>query len=132
MLRLPAFSFHSPETVTEAARILAQDPGNTRVVAGGTDLWPNMKRRHQGAKTIVSLRSIPEMNGICADDKGGVVIGATTTLDTIIRNETMQEEYPRLVKAITSISSPVLRNAGTIGGNLCLDTRCTYYNQNEE
>ena len=78
MLRLPAFQFHAPETAAEAARILAEDPANTRVVAGGTDLWPNMKRRHQGAKTIVSLRSIPEMTGICVDDEGGVIIGATT------------------------------------------------------
>ena len=132
MLRLPAFQFHAPETAAEATRILAEDPANTRVVAGGTDLWPNMKRRHQGAKTIVSLRSIPEMSGICVDDEGGVIIGATTTLDQITRNETVQEKYPTLVKAIASISSPVLRNTGTIGGNLCLDTRCTYYNQNEE
>ena len=74
MLRLPAFQFHAPETAAEAARILAEDPANTRVVAGGTDLWPNMKRRHQGAKTIVSLRSIPEMSGICVDDEGGGVL----------------------------------------------------------
>ncbi|MEE2882375.1 MAG: FAD binding domain-containing protein [Planctomycetota bacterium] len=132
MLRLPAFRFLQPTTIDEAVAFLAEDPGNTRLVAGGTDLWPNMKRRHQGAGTVVSLRGIEELCGIEEADDGGLVIGATTTLDTITDDERVQQRYPALVTAVASISSPLLRNAGTIGGNLCLDTRCTYYNQNEE
>jgi 4-hydroxybenzoyl-CoA reductase subunit beta len=132
MLRLPAFRFLQPTTIEEAVGYLAEDPANTRLVAGGTDLWPNMKRRHQGAETVVSLRGIDELRGIEEADDGGLVIGATTTLDAITDDERVQHKYPALVTAVASISSPVLRNSGTIGGNLCLDTRCTYYNQNEE
>ncbi|MGE4618590.1 MAG: FAD binding domain-containing protein [Planctomycetota bacterium] len=132
MLRLPAFRFHQPETIADAVRILAEDPNNTRIVAGGTDLFPNMKRRHQSADDVISLRRITELSGICESDEGALIIGATTTLDAIVRDERVQDRYPSLVTAVRSISSPVLRNTGTIGGNLCLDTRCTYYNQNEE
>ncbi|MEC9476930.1 MAG: FAD binding domain-containing protein [Planctomycetota bacterium] len=132
MLRLPAFQFLQPSTLQEAADQLAIDPANTRLVAGGTDLWPNMKRRHQGAGTVISLRGIEELSGIEETNDGDLVIGATTTLDVIIDDERVQQRYPALMTAVESISSPLLRNAGTIGGNLCLDTRCTYYNQNEE
>ena len=132
MLRLPSFAFHAPKTVEEAAALLAEDPAGTKLVAGGTDLWPNLKRRHQSAKTVVSLRRIEAMHGICETPGGGLAIGATTTLDEITRDARVRERYPALVTAVASISSPVLRNTGTIGGNLCLDTRCTYYNQNEE
>jgi 4-hydroxybenzoyl-CoA reductase subunit beta len=132
MLRLPAFQFHAPKTIEEAAAMLAENPTSTRVVAGGTDLWPNMKRRHQQAATVISLRRIPEIRGICETEGGGLAIGATTTLDAITRDPQVRERYPALVTAVASISSPALRNSGTIGGNLCLDTRCTYYNQNEE
>ncbi len=132
MLRLPSFGFHSPTTVEEAALILAEDPANTRLVAGGTDLFPNMKRRHQQAKQVVSLRRITDLSGIRETSGGGIAIGATTTLDAITRDPRVRERYPALRIAVASISSPVLRNMGTIGGNLCLDTRCTYYNQNEE
>ena len=64
MLRLPSFAFHAPKTVEEAAALLAEDPAGTKLVAGGTDLWPNLKRRHQSAKTVVSLRRIEAMHGI--------------------------------------------------------------------
>ncbi|MHC4935203.1 MAG: FAD binding domain-containing protein [Planctomycetota bacterium] len=132
MLRLPSFAFHAPKTIEEAAAILARDPAGTRIVAGGTDLWPNMKRRHQSAKTVVSLRRIEALSGICETPGGGLAIGATTTLDAVTRDPRVRERHPALATAVASISSPVLRNTGTIGGNLCLDTRCTYYNQNEE
>ena len=132
MLRLPSFEFHAPRTIQEAAALLAEDPAGTKLVAGGTDLWPNLKRRHQTAARVVSLRRVPEIQGICETPGGGLAIGATTTLDAVTRDARVRERYPALVSAVASISSPVLRNTGTIGGNLCLDTRCTYYNQNEE
>ncbi len=129
MLRLPPIRFEAPTTLQEAARALAD--GNTRPVAGGTDLWPNMKRRHQKAEKVVSLMSIPGLDRI---DSGSVDlrIGATATLANIIRDHGVRERYPAFAQAIASISSPPLRNMGTIGGNLCVDTRCTYYNQSEE
>ena len=129
MLRLPPIELETPETLEDAAKLIAN--GNVRLVAGGTDLWPNMKRRHQKAETVVSLMSIPGLDHV-ASEKGDMTIGATATLTRIIQNEHVRKRFPAFAKAVASISSPPLRNMGTIGGNLCVDTRCTYYNQTEE
>ncbi|MFQ5547720.1 MAG: FAD binding domain-containing protein [Woeseia sp.] len=118
-----------PATLKEAAQLIAG--GDTRLVAGGTDLWPNMKRRHQKAETVVSLMSIPDLASIDTANTD-IRLGATATLTDILRDDKIRERYPALATAIASISSPPLRNMGTIGGNLCIDTRCTYYNQTEE
>ena len=129
MLRLPPINLQSPTTVEEAAKAISN--GNVRIVAGGTDLWPNMKRRHQKAETVISLMSIPGLNAIDSSATD-VRIGGTATLANIIRDDKIRERFPAFAKALASISSPPLRNMGTIGGNLCVDTRCTYYNQTEE
>jgi 4-hydroxybenzoyl-CoA reductase subunit beta len=89
-----------------------------------------MKRRHQKASTVISLMRIPELRGIA--DGGELRLGATATLSEIAGSDLVRARYPALAEAVASISAPVLRNMGTIGGNVCLDTRCTYYNQNEE
>ena len=135
MLRLPPFRFRVAKTLNEAAGILvsegvAEHEDNVRLVAGGTDLWPNMKRRHQKARTVVSLMSVPGLKGI--DVNGDVRIGATTILEDIVQNAAVRERYPAFARAVASISSPPLRHMGTIGGNICVDTRCTYYNQTED
>ncbi|HKI03308.1 MAG TPA: FAD binding domain-containing protein [Thermoanaerobaculia bacterium] len=134
MLRLPQFQFHQARTLEEAAAVLAGEGAGegqpVRLVAGGTDLWPNMKRRHQKAHTVVSLMGIPGLAGI--DVNGSIHIGATTLLDDVARHAAVRERYPAFAAAVQSISSPPLRNMGTIGGNLCVDTRCTYYNQTED
>lgn len=129
MLRLPPIKVHAPATVQEAAKALAKD--NARLIAGGTDLLPNMKRRHQKAETVISLMSIPGLDTIDASGKD-IRIGGTAKLSNIIRDDRIRERLPAFAKAVASISSPPLRNMGTIGGNLCVDTRCTYYNQTEE
>lgn len=129
MLRLPSFQFLQPASLAEVADILASEE-NVRVVAGGTDLWPNMKRRHQKAETVVSLMRLPELRGIHAN--GELRLGATTILSEIEQNPVVRERWPALATAVASISSPPLRNMGTIGGNVCVDTRCTYYNQTED
>lgn len=134
MLRLPQFKFIRARTLNEAAAILAGEGAaegeSVRLVAGGTDLWPNMKRRHQKASTVVSLMGIPGLADISAN--GEIHIGATTLLDDVVRHPALRERYPAFAAAVQSISSPPLRNMGTIGGNLCVDTRCTYYNQTED
>jgi len=129
MLRLPEFRFIQAKTLAEAADVLASEE-NVRVVAGGTDLWPNMKRRHQKAETVVSLMGIPGLSGIHWN--GGLRLGATTILADIELDRHIQDRYPAFARAVSSISSPPLRNMGTIGGNVCIDTRCTYYNQTED
>jgi 4-hydroxybenzoyl-CoA reductase subunit beta len=130
MLRLPEFRFFQPKTLAEAAGVLASEE-DVRVVAGGTDLWPNMKRRHQKAQTVVSLMGIPGMAGI-QSGPGGLRLGATTILSDIEKDAHIQSRFPAFARAVASISSPPLRNMGTIGGNVCVDTRCTYYNQTED
>lgn len=132
MLRLPPFKLHRARTLEDAAAVLAGEE-SVRLVAGGTDLWPNLKRRHQQAKTVVSLMGVPEMQGIRNGGSAGEVrIGGTVLLDDVARNPLVSERYPALARAVASISSPPLRHMGTLGGNLCLDTRCTYYNQTED
>ena len=130
MLRLPPFKFHLPQTLAEAADMLASESA-ARVVAGGTDLWPNMKRRHQQAETVISLMRIPEL-GQLANGSGDLTLGATMTLHDVASHAAVREGYPALARAIDSISSPPLRHMGTLGGNVCVDTRCTYYNQTED
>lgn len=132
MLRLPPLSFRQPRTLDEALAILAGEGPAARLVAGGTDLLPNMKRRHQQATTLVSLMRVPGLGEVVDRNGGGLRIGATATLTTVAEHPVVQARYPALARAIESISSPPLRNMGTLGGNLCVDTRCTYYNQTEE
>jgi 4-hydroxybenzoyl-CoA reductase subunit beta len=135
MLRLPVFAFRAARSLEEAAAILDDEGAGegrpVRVVAGGTDLWPNLKRRHQKASTVVSLMRIPGLAGV-RDGGGETRIGATTLLADLAADRTLRARYPALQAAVESISSPLLRHMGTLGGNVCLDTRCTYYNQSEE
>lgn len=130
MLRLPSFRLHQPTSLAEAATILAAEGDAARVVAGGTDLWPNLKRRHQRAGHVVSLTRIEHLRGVHAN--GDLRIGAMETLTDVERHAAVRERFPALARAVGWISSPLLRNMGTLGGNVCLDTRCTYYDQNEE
>ena len=96
------------------------------LIAGGTDLVPNMKRRHQTPATLVSLRRVEELR------KSNGSLGACLTLTEIVESARIRERYRGLWQAAAQIATPHLRNMGTLGGNLCLDTRCTYYNQNYE
>ena len=102
-----------------------------RLVAGGTDLWPNLKRRAQKASTVVSLNGIAELRTLSREGER-VAIGGTTTLAEIASSEDLAQLFPSVSAAARRISTPALRNMGTLGGNLCLDTRCNYYNQSEE
>ncbi len=133
MLRLPTFQYHQPKTAAAAVALVAEHAPNARFVAGGTDLYPNMKRRHQNAAHVVSLAHIADLHGIEGDGAdGSLSIGAMTTLREIEQHPKILAQYPAVAHVVSLISSPLLRNMGTIGGNLLLDTRCTYYNQTEE
>ncbi|MDE3088707.1 MAG: FAD binding domain-containing protein, partial [Chloroflexota bacterium] len=108
----------------DAVRLLAERGSDAMLVAGGTDLFPNMKRRQFEPKYLVGLSGLRELCGI-RNESGNIVIGASTTLTQISQSPNLQS----LSTAASLVSSPQLRNAGTIGGNLCLDTRCNYYDQ---
>jgi 4-hydroxybenzoyl-CoA reductase subunit beta len=128
MMRLPAFEYRAPATVEEAARILAGEPG-AQVVGGGTDLFPNMKRRHQEPRILVSLRHVASVQGLLLADDRELQLGASLTL-TNLASERLVPDALRV--AASQVATPLLRNAATLGGNVCLDTRCTYYDQNYE
>ncbi len=130
MMRLPSFRFVEPRTVAEAAELLATSGGDAALVAGGTDLLPNMKRRQQTPGTLVSLRRIEEL--AARSNGAALTIGAAVTLGDLVRDKRVAERYTGLWQAAAQVATPPLRNMGTIGGNLCLDTRCNYYDQNYE
>jgi 4-hydroxybenzoyl-CoA reductase subunit beta len=123
MMRLPWFEYRAPKTAVEAARILAGEGPDALLIAGGTDLLPNMKRRQQAPKVLVSVRQIEGLK------RNGSALGAGLTLSDIVSNKNLPAG---LRQAAAQVATVHLRNMGTIGGNLCLDTRCNYYNQNYE
>ena len=131
MMRLPRFRYWTPKTVKEAIRIKADCGPESTFVAGGTDLYPNMKRRQQTPKDVIGLSRIPALARI-RFGSDGVVIGAGALLSSVENDRRVRRGFPALVHAITEISTPPLRNMGTLGGNLLLDTRCNYYDQNYE
>jgi 4-hydroxybenzoyl-CoA reductase subunit beta len=130
MMRLPTFRYRAPHTIDDAAAWLAEDPAGSMLLAGGTDLLPNMKRRHQTPATLIGLRNVKELRAIVNGD--GLGIGAGVTLADVVAHPLVRASYRGLWQAAAQIATVHLRTMGTIGGNLCLDTRCTYYNQNYE
>ncbi len=128
-MSLPQFKLLRPQTVDEAVALLAQYPGNIRVLAGGTDLIPSMRQKLFEPEYMLDLRVVAAMKGIRPSSDGGVEIGALTSLREVERSSFLRQHYPVLSEAAATVASPVLRNMGTIGGNICLDTRCLWYNQ---
>jgi 4-hydroxybenzoyl-CoA reductase subunit beta len=129
MLRLPSFTYLAPRTVEEAVRQIDEAGADGMLVAGGTDLYPNMKRRQFEPKVLVGLRGIRDLGRISGDRQRGMTVGAGVTLSALATHPEVSAGYRALALAAGAVSSPPLRNMGTIGGNLCLDTRCNYYNQ---
>jgi 4-hydroxybenzoyl-CoA reductase subunit beta len=158
-LSLPQFKLLRPRTVADAIELLAKHAGaqslpaqaepaptprgldsrgrlsphvsfvSIRVIAGGTDLIPSMRQKLFEPEYVLDLRGVGEMRGIKPQPDGGVEIGALTALSAIEKSVFLREHYPVLTEAAATVASPVLRNMGTIGGNICLDTRCLWYNQ---
>jgi 4-hydroxybenzoyl-CoA reductase subunit beta len=121
-----------PREISDAVRMMGDAGPTAQFVAGGTDLYPNMKRRQQTPSTVISVTRLKELNQITGDGKSGLVIGASVSLTDICEDAVINRDYPMVAEAARTISTPILRNMGTIGGNLLLDTRCNYYDQNYE
>ncbi len=128
-MSLPEFRLLRPRGIEEAVRSLSEHAGNIRVLAGGTDLIPSMRQKLFEPAYLLDLRGIAALRGIKPLSDGGVEIGALTALRAIERSDFLRLHYPVLAEASSTVASPVLRNMGTIGGNICLDTRCLWYNQ---
>lgn len=131
MMRLPLFEFRAPRTLEEAARILDGEGPGAMALAGGTDLLPNMKRRQQVPKTVMSLRQIEELKRVKVES-GGARLGACVTLAEIAADPRFRNGMTALAQAASFVATPQIRNMATLGGNVCLDTRCNYYDQNYE
>jgi len=132
MLRLPSFKYLQPKTLKEALAMKADAGPEGMYVAGGTDLYPNMKRRHQEPRTVISLMGIRELAGYEMRD-AGCALGPCATLSELIAYPPIRlSAYSAVAHAAALVSTPLLRNMGTLGGNLCLDTRCNYYDQTYE
>ena len=132
MLRLPTFTYYRPKTAAEAVRQKLAHGKDAMYVAGGTDLYPNMKRRHQTPLHVISLQDVPGLNTVEVQQDGSVAIGAMCRLSALEVHPHLLLNFGACAHAVKEISTPLLRNMGTIGGNLLLDTRCTYYDQSHE
>ncbi|GHO59303.1 FAD binding domain-containing protein [Ktedonobacter robiniae] len=131
MLRLPPFRYLAPSTLAEAAHMLSEEGEQAMLVAGGTDLFPNMKRRQFTPQVLIGIGNLPELSHITGSPEGGMHIGAGVTLARLSERSDIQSAYSSLASAASSVSTPQLRAMGTLGGNILLDTRCNYYNQSE-
>ncbi len=127
-MSLPQFKLLRPRTVDEAISYLVKHASNIRIIAGGTDLIPSMRQKLFEPEFVLDVRHLRELKGI-REQGSGVEIGALTTLSAIEQSGLLKTRYPVLTEAAATVASPVIRNMGTIGGNICLDTRCLWYNQ---
>jgi 4-hydroxybenzoyl-CoA reductase subunit beta len=128
-LSLPSFKLLRPRTIDEAVGLLEQNGSALQILAGGTDVLPSMKQRLFTPACLMDIRGIEELNGIHVRPGEGVEIGALTPLSAIEDSEYIRRHYRVLHEAVKTVASPILRNMGTLGGNICLDTRCVWYNQ---
>jgi 4-hydroxybenzoyl-CoA reductase subunit beta len=128
---LPEFEHFEPETLTEACSLLQRYRDGSRVIAGGTDLINLMKDRLIEPQYLIDLKKISELRSLRYDTDKGLVIGSAVTLTELIHSPLVREKALLLVKAARAVGAPPLQNMATIGGNVCLDTRCLFYNQSK-
>ena len=128
-MSLPEFRLLRPQNLNDAVAMLSGHGGEVKVIAGGTDLLPSLKQKLFTPPYVLDLRAIGESRGIREEADSSVSIGALTTLSEIEHSLPVRRHFPVLFEAVRTIASPVLRNMGTLGGNICLDTRCLWYNQ---
>jgi 4-hydroxybenzoyl-CoA reductase subunit beta len=129
VLRLPQFELCAPTTLAEALALLAEHGDEAQLLAGGTDLVPNMKHELFTPRVVIALGGIAELRGIRVEPDGTLVLGALTTLDALANDERVAARAPALAQAASLVAGPQLRRMGTVGGNVMLDTRCQWYNQ---
>jgi 4-hydroxybenzoyl-CoA reductase subunit beta len=130
MMRLPKIDYHAPNTVREACFLLDKYGEEAKIMAGGTDLLVACKLRNIKPSRVVSLIGIQELKGISFQEED-LRIGATTSLYDIRSHSFISNHYPALAQAAAAVGTVQIQYMGTVGGNLCLDTRCIYYNQSE-
>jgi 4-hydroxybenzoyl-CoA reductase subunit beta len=130
MHALSEFTLRRPASLAEAAALLASEPG-ARLVAGGTDLVPNLRRGLERPPVLIDLSALTGFSAVEAATDGSVMLGAGVTLAALTTNATVASLLPALADAARAAAGPGHRSAATLGGNLCQDTRCVFYNQSE-
>ncbi len=131
MMRLPKMDHAAPATLSDACSLMIDHGEKARLLAGGTDLLVACKLRNVKPSLLISLGGIPELKGIRFDKKEGLRIGAMTSLNALRYDPDIIKHYPALAEAAAAVGTKQLQYMGTLGGNLCLDTRCMYYNQSD-
>jgi len=128
-MSLPVFEVYLPESLQDAVVFYSRNVANTKIVAGGTDLVPSLKQRLFEPDYLLDIKSLQELYGIHEISDGGLRIGSLTTITDLVQSPILQKHFPVLQQAAATVAGPSLRNVGTLGGNICLDTRCYWYNQ---
>jgi 4-hydroxybenzoyl-CoA reductase subunit beta len=129
--RLPGLTYFEPKTIEEAVGIKKKFGKDAVILAGGTDVLPLLKRRNIDVRTVVNIKGIPEISRISFDDKGRIKIGAAVTIRSIMDSELIRSSFPLLAEAASSVAYNQIRNMATLGGNLCVENKCTFYNQSK-
>ena len=129
MENLHEFALHRPATASDAVRLMAETE-NARYLAGGTDMIVNVRRGIEQPAALIDLSAIEALRSIEASG-GGLRIGAGVPLRAVAEHPDVRRLYPAVAQAAASVAGPTHRQYGTLGGNLCLDTRCLFYNQSQ-
>ncbi len=124
-----AFRVIRPRAIDEAIRVLGEHGSDAMLIAGGTDVIPNLQMRLFAPRVLIDLKGLRSLSGVSFSERDSLRIGALTTLTNLLAARVVQEKFPVLAQAVGTIAGPLQRNMGTIGGNLCLETRCRWYNQ---
>ena len=126
---MPEFKLHRPNSIADAVALQSSNK-NAKFLAGGTDMMVNIRRGIEAPDTLIDLTAVTELKSI-VDDSDGIHIGAAVQLEDVARHPIVQDDFGAVSVAAGSIAGPTHQRYGTVGGNLCLDTRCIYYNQSE-
>ena len=129
MERMSAFAVKRPTSIAEAAALLASEPG-ARLLAGGTGLLPNLRRGIERPSMLVDLGAVHDFSSIAFTDEG-LSLGAGVTLSRLAADTRVVQGYRAVAEAARKVAAPAHRSVATVGGNLCLDTRCVFYNQSQ-
>lgn len=126
---LPEFDIVRPKTLADVIKARAANPAS-RLLGGGTDLVVNIRRGIVAPPVLIDVNRVDELRALKADERA-IEVGASVTLSELAQHPAVAEHYPVVAQAAAHIAGPTHRNMGTVGGNLCLDTRCIFYNQSE-
>ncbi|MFC1670195.1 FAD binding domain-containing protein [Spirochaetota bacterium] len=130
-MRIPEFQYEKPASLEQCFEHLEKSRNETSILAGGSDLLINMKLGVAMPRVVMSIRSLDELNSLNIDENDNLHIGACCTLSQLAAENIIRDKFPALFMAIKYVASMHIRNVATIGGNLCLDTRCWYFNQSK-